>query len=106
MKINSAKHQGDTERTKQSGIVGKDSCFTLLGARQYGATIRGNSDEKYLHTLTLSVRVCVGREVRILLVLVDTMPTKDISSPLAVVRSVHGGELLTSVMRGFMFDCS
>ena len=49
--------------------------------------------------------VCVlgGGGVRI--VLVDTMPTQDISSPLAV-RSVHGRELLTSVMRGFMFDCS
>ena len=42
-----------------------------------------------------------GRGVPMLLVLVDTMPTQDISSPLAV-RSVHGRELLTSVMRGFM----
>ena len=47
--------------------------------------------------------VCVGGGggVPMLLVLVDTMPTQDISSPLAV-RSVHGRELLTSVMRGFM----
>ena len=42
-----------------------------------------------------------GGEVPMLLVLVDTMPSQDISSPLAV-RSVHGRELLTSVMRGFM----
>ena len=42
-----------------------------------------------------------GGGVPMLLVLVDTMPTQDISSPLAV-RSVHGRELLTSVMRGFM----
>ena len=50
--------------------------------------------------------MCVwgGGGVPMLLVLVDTMPTQDISSPLAV-RSVHGRdgrELLTSVMRGFM----
>ena len=57
--------------------------------------------------MCVCVCVCVGKGggggVRI--VLVDTMPTQDISSPLAV-RSVHGRELLTSVMRGFMFDCS
>ena len=50
--------------------------------------------------------MCVWGEgwggVPMLLVLVDTMPTQDISSPLAAVRSVHGRELLTSVMRGFM----
>ena len=62
---------------------------------------------KYIKAALRSVYVCVcrGAGVRMLLVLVDTMPTQDISSPLAV-RSVHGRELLTSVMRGFMFDFS
>ena len=31
-----------------------DSCFALLGARQYGATTRERSDEKYPRTLILS----------------------------------------------------
>ena len=54
MKINSATHQHDTERTHESGIVAIDSCFALFGARQYGATTRESSDEKYPRTLILS----------------------------------------------------
>ena len=54
MKINSATHQHDTERTHESGIVAIDSCFALFGARQYGATTRESSDEKYPRTLISS----------------------------------------------------
>ena len=32
-------------------IVAIDSCFALLGARQYGVTTRENSGEKYPRTL-------------------------------------------------------
>ena len=39
---------------KQRGIVAIDNCFALLGARQYGATNRESSDEKYPRTLILS----------------------------------------------------
>jgi len=34
--------------------VAIDSRFALFGARQYGATTRESSDEKYLSTLILS----------------------------------------------------
>ena len=56
MRINSARHQHDVHRknSKQSGIVAIDSCFALLGARQYGATTRESYDEKYPRTLILS----------------------------------------------------
>ena len=39
------------KNSKQSGIVAIDSCFALLGARQYGVTTRESSDEKYPRTL-------------------------------------------------------
>ena len=45
--------------------------------------------------------MCVGGGTDAPSILVVIIPTKDISSPLAVT-SVHGRELLTSVMRGFM----
>ena len=55
MKIYSARHQQDSRKnSKQSGIVAIDNCFALFGARQYGATTRESSDEKYPPTLILS----------------------------------------------------
>ena len=43
------------KNSEQSGIAAIDSCgFALFGARQYGATIRENYDEKYPRTLILS----------------------------------------------------
>ena len=42
------------KNSKQSGIVAIDSCLALFGARQYGATTRESSDEKYPRTLILS----------------------------------------------------
>ena len=42
------------KNSKQSGIVAIDSCFALFGARQYDATIRESSGEKYPRTLILS----------------------------------------------------
>ena len=38
--INSARHQHDTERTQNRAGLAIDSCFTLVGAHQYGVTTR------------------------------------------------------------------
>ena len=54
MKINSARSTRHRKNSKQSGIVAIDSCFALFGARQYGATTRESSDEKYSRTLISS----------------------------------------------------
>ena len=56
MKINSARLTSTRHRqnSKQIGIVAKDSCFALFGARQYGAKTRKRSDEKYPRTLILT----------------------------------------------------
>ena len=56
MKINSAILTSTRHRknSKESGIVAIDSFFALCGARQYGATTRKRSDEKYPRTLILT----------------------------------------------------
>ena len=54
MKINSARSTRHRKNSKQTGIEAIDSCSALFGARQYGATTRESSDEKYPRTLILS----------------------------------------------------
>ena len=67
----------------------------------------GGGREKLPEVVKMTSETVINE--RLLPVLVDTMPNQNftlgISSPLAV-RSVHGKELLTSVIWGFMFDCS
>ena len=56
--MKSTQHQ---KNSKQSRIVAIDSCLALFGNRQYGATTRESSGEKYPRTLFLVVEEVLYR---------------------------------------------